>query len=607
MMRGFRRGLVLLATGTIMAGGFGAAVAQVRPGAVQPAGPDSGAELRRHLSTLASNPQSVDALVGAGRAALAMGDADAALTFFGRADEISPRHARVKAGMGSALVQVGQPQAALALFAEAVAFGAPPVELAGDRGLAFDLMGDPRRAQQEYLVALRRRDEPELRRRLALSLAISGQRDAALRLIDPQLRGHDRAAWRTQAFILALTGDSAGASRIAQGAMPGGGAQAMAPFFGRLPSLNAAQKAMAVHLGHFPGNGRPGVATASVDVSADPAALAFAGGGAQVAAGTRTAAAEPGSTASRTRAASSNRSAAVRRRPENNQDSSDPFGLRTSGRRLAPPVQRQRPQEQRVAQPTQQAEPRQTEIAEVNTRWAGAPYSGQQTSVDPAPVPTQSPSPAVVGPPAVPPPEVESRASVSTSGPEVEPPRSTAMPQTTEPSDETAGTVTVIPVQAPANPSRLDQAPPTPIAQSSSGAPSLADIAALVNALPQESSSRPASRQAEPVARTRSAEARATRPSTPAPTSRHWVQIAGGIERAALPREFARLRALAPEQLGRRTAFTAPMRSSSRLLVGPFASTREAQEFVNQLSRHDVSAFAWTSAAGQEIERLQTR
>ena len=49
---------------------------------------------------------------------------------------------------------------------------------------------------------------PEVERRLALSLAISGQREAALRVIDGQLRRHDRAAWRTQAFVLALTGDA---------------------------------------------------------------------------------------------------------------------------------------------------------------------------------------------------------------------------------------------------------------------------------------------------------------------------------------------------------------------------------------------------------------
>ena len=85
------------------------------------------------------------------------------------------------------------------------------------------------------------------------------------------------------------------------------------------------------------------------------------------------------------------------------------------------------------------------------------------------------------------------------------------------------------------------------------------------------------------------------------------MQIAGGANRAALPREFARLRALAPQQLGRRDPYTTTARATNRLLVGPFASNRAAQEFVNQLAGRNVTAFAWTSAAGQEIERLQGR
>ena len=35
-------------------------------------------------------------------------------------------------------------------------------------------------------------------------------------MIDGQLRASDRAAWRTQAFILALTGDAAGAGQTAR-------------------------------------------------------------------------------------------------------------------------------------------------------------------------------------------------------------------------------------------------------------------------------------------------------------------------------------------------------------------------------------------------------
>jgi hypothetical protein len=84
------------------------------------------------------------------------------------------------------------------------------------------------------------------------------------------------------------------------------------------------------------------------------------------------------------------------------------------------------------------------------------------------------------------------------------------------------------------------------------------------------------------------------------------VQIAGGANRAALPAEFARLRQLAPQQLGSRTAYTARLRATNRLLVGPFASAGEAQAFVNQLAGNNVAAFAWTSEAGEEIAQLQT-
>ncbi|HEY5713405.1 MAG TPA: SPOR domain-containing protein, partial [Allosphingosinicella sp.] len=202
-----------------MTNAAGAAAAQqpaYPPGAVvQPLDSGPGAELRRSLTALASNPNSVAALTDAGRAALGMGDAGAALNFFARADAIAPREWRVKAGMAAALVRSERAREALPLFAQAVQYGGSEADIAGDRGLAWDSIGDPRRAQQDYTLALRRRDDPEVRRRLALSLAISGQREAALRAIDAQLRANDRAAWRTQAFILALTGDAAGAGRTA--------------------------------------------------------------------------------------------------------------------------------------------------------------------------------------------------------------------------------------------------------------------------------------------------------------------------------------------------------------------------------------------------------
>jgi hypothetical protein len=85
------------------------------------------------------------------------------------------------------------------------------------------------------------------------------------------------------------------------------------------------------------------------------------------------------------------------------------------------------------------------------------------------------------------------------------------------------------------------------------------------------------------------------------------VQIAGGANAGSLPREYARLKAKAPKQLGSRSAWSVPVNATNRLLVGPFANGREAQAFINELSKEGVSGFAWTSVAGQKIERLPAR
>ena len=605
MMRGSRRGLWLLASGAVV-GAIAApapAAAQTPPGAVvQPLGPDSGAELRRHLNTLADNPRSLSALTGAGRAALDAGDAQAAFSFFARADEISPRDARVKAGMATALVQLEQPQAALRLFGEAAGLGAPEGEIAGDRGLAYDMLGDPRRAQQDYTLALRQRENAEIRRRLALSLAISGQRDAALRLIDDQLRRSDRAARRTQAFVLALTGDVTGANRAAQAAMPAGTAQAMAPFLARLAGLSPGQKAMAVHFGHFPSDGR--AMASSADTRPDPGALALAGGGAPQPAPPRAQPSQVPEPVSR----------APRRRPGPGEASAERIGSE------ARPSLPSRRRESEPAPASQQRQP--VQVAQLETRRAEPPAAQPQPRPQPSqPSPNRfqaapEPAPARIDPPvaepAQPPPvpttttgaaQQPSSIVTTTIPPSQEPPQPVSQPaETTRPGFSLS--------PQGAQPTVPPRSEPPPTAASTP----LADIASVVNSLREEPvpatapPRRPAPTPA-PTQRPAQTAANATRPraraAQPANPSRHWVQIAGGADRTSLPREFARLRALAPQQLGNRAAYTAPLRATNRLLVGPFPSTEDAQLFVNALAQRNVAAFAWTSPAGQEIERLE--
>jgi Flp pilus assembly protein TadD len=223
----------------------------VAQGSYSPYNETPAAALARYVHILADDPKNFDSLIGAGRSALALGDTQAAAGFFARADEVNPRSPLPQAGMGAVAVANGYPQAGLPYFKRAQQLGATPAMIACDRGLAYDLLGKQTDAQSDYRAALSGADADEARRRLALSLAISGDKAGALAALASLLAQRDAAAGRTRAFVLALTGDSNGAMVAADAAMPGSWAR-VAPFLQRLPTLQPAQKAAAVNLGIFP-------------------------------------------------------------------------------------------------------------------------------------------------------------------------------------------------------------------------------------------------------------------------------------------------------------------------------------------------------------------
>lgn len=210
--------------------------------------------LARHVKTLAQSPRDFGALIGAGKAALQMGDAQAAAGFYGRAQEVSPGSPLPHIGMGATLVASGDPAEALASFARAQQLGATIAGFGAERGLAYDLLGQQLAAQADYQAALTGPDADEARRRLALSQAISGKQEAALATLQPLLNKRDRAASRCRSLILALAGDVAGAKAALDYMIPGA-SRPMEPFFLRLPTLSSQQKAAAVHLGVFPDSG----------------------------------------------------------------------------------------------------------------------------------------------------------------------------------------------------------------------------------------------------------------------------------------------------------------------------------------------------------------
>ena len=247
----------------ISKGQFGAAVALLALAAqservsaqreiVQPLPAPAEGRLGDALSRLAQDATDVSALLDAGEASLELGDIEAAIGFFGRANDLSPNNARMKLGLAKAYTRSRRPVEALRLFAEAEQAGVTTAQMAEDRGLAFDLVGDAASAQQLYRVALANGSGDEITRRLALSQAISGDREGFEATLLPLLQKRDVSAYRTRAFGLAIMGKAREAKEIANTMLSSGMGARMAAYFEYMPRLTKAQQAAAGNLGIFP-------------------------------------------------------------------------------------------------------------------------------------------------------------------------------------------------------------------------------------------------------------------------------------------------------------------------------------------------------------------
>lgn len=654
-----RLGLALLVSGAF----YSAAV----PAAAQPVysayQEDPGSALARHLQTLAESPRNLGALTGAAKAALELGDAQAAATFYARAEEIAPRDGRIKAGLGSAFLGMEQAQAALKFFEDARALGAPEGEYAADRGLAHDLLGNGSQAQRDYALAMRTNDTPEVRRRLALSKAISGDRAGALAIIDEQLRRQDRAAWRVRAFVLALTGDANGATEAVRAVMPTQAA-AMQPFLARLPQLRPADRAMAVHFGHFPTD------AGSIQVAQVP--QQYASVTAVPPRITAPASSNPAATASirRTQPAPTTTTAARReppaqtttssRRRSETDDSGLSFGeeralLRGSGvvrRRSASKPEPEAEQPARVAR----AEPRVGTLIRSNSGPARPTEAPARTTAIPLPVqPAETASSAadkpVVAPPVASPVQLADAGSAARpaqgppgdAGAPVQIAANTVpqggpvniLPQATtaasgvaevasvaadaggltnllpssiasgQPSAPSAGIATVTP---PPSTVSADAAPVSATVIPAAASSGLAALAATIRALPDEEAReepKPPVKLAKAETKPQPKKAVEPEKKVDAP-SRHWVQIASASDALAAS-EYKRLKGKAPKLLADTTGWKATYRSTNRVLVGPFKDQKQAQDLVNALAKSNIAAVPWKSAEGQEIEKLAAK
>jgi tetratricopeptide (TPR) repeat protein len=615
---------------------------------VKPAGAD---DLGTNLSRLASNPKDIEALIGAGNAALALDDPRAAAGFFARADALTSGDGRIKAGLARVNLQLQNPAEAVRLFDQAARLGMPDAAVLVDRGLARDMVGDQASAQRDYAAAFAQTpDDPDLRRRYAASLGISGQVSAAEKMLEPLLYKSDRAGWRYRAFILAMNNRQDEAKKIADQTMPADLAQAITPYLRKMPYLTAAQKAVALHYGHFPM--QIGTQIAAITPTAVPPGLA------PEPPPQKLAAAEPVKmSAARARA---ERRAKARERRRSGEATLAASTAKPGFSEATQPVKQQPvpppplPPAPRPVEP-KPVEPKPVETKPVETKpeqprgpvFAAADPVVQPVAEKPeppAPVPEKPVSIAPESKPPVPQQPLPARdgsigaqlnaitlaqasgrspATVTPVNPAAQDPRDAAVTDPATPVGpapiDPAVTDPAVTEPRPADPTATVQVPrsladiiraidvPESERTSTVAAVDLNEIAAMQAAsaarkkAEDDKAKAVAKAKAEADAKKKKeAEEKAKLAANP---SRNWVQISTGRQRGALGFTLKGLRKKYPD-IAPQQSWIASWGSTNRLLIGPFASFERAKSLEDSLKAAGADVFAWKSDAGEVVERF---
>ncbi|WP_022683093.1 tetratricopeptide repeat protein [Sphingobium bisphenolivorans] len=596
-----------------------AGTAQAQPGQVQAIRPSGAESLNRHLARLASNPRDIEALIGAGEAALTLDDTRAAAGFFARADTLQPNNARVKAGLGRVMLNNQNPAEALRMFDQAVRAGLPETTILGDRAIARDMTGDQAGAQRDYQAALQRTpDDPELIQRYAASLGISGQVDAAERVLKPLLYKSDRAAWRYRAFILAMNNRQAEAKKIAEQTLPQQLASALLPYMQKMPYLTPAQKAAAVNFGHFPA--RVGTQIAAVTPTPAPSVppLAAQQPNRPVAAPRATVADQPvrQSRNGRSERASpavptpSTRSPIqwtqtqpVPRQPAptqavtarqsaspSTQPPAQPLASTTSRGVQGPPA----PAFETVPAPSMTTSPAPSQLNAITLAQASAPRQDQPMPASAAPSVPAAPTPAAAAP-----------APAPATAPAAPAPAQQAInPEVTRSLADIIHAIDVPDTERQPNVAAVDLAEVAALqarrrAEREATAAAAADKAKKAAAAKAKAEADAKAKQLAEEKK-KAAEEKARLAANPA---RNWLQVGTGANKGALAFTMKGLRKKY-DSLEPQDAWVAGWGRTNRLLVGPFASFTRAKTLEDKLKAAGADVFAWKSDAGEVVERL---
>lgn len=575
--------------------GLSVAVPAIGQPVVQPIPSSDSRTLNAALARVAANPRDSGALVDAGNAALAMNDVEAAIGFFTRAQQVAPNDPRPKAGLAGAYVRNEDPFTAIRLFNEAERDGPLPNTLLADRGLAYDLVGDNATAQRYYRQAAPGDDEAA--RRLALSLAISGDKRGSEAALSPLLARQDKSASRVRAFSLAILGEEAQAVQIANATMPATLASAMTPYLRYMRQLTRAQQAAAANLGHFPraseiGRDDPRMAQYSPPSSQRPATGVDAG---LVPAG------KPlgGATTATGRARGTLQASRQERLARAQRDERRRNQARQSR-------ERERPPEPVVAVTTATPPPSALAAASRPTPRSSARPSAPPPTARPGSPPVAASPPSPPPAPAAPPPATPPVPGFGLAS--AAPPPAAAPSASTPLSAAAAGpSFSLAPgASTPAAPAAAAAPPPSP---PPAPPPRPRSLAEAFGDLGQPSTSiTPAAGAVDirRIAPARPAEVKQpVKPAPPAQPSRIWVQVATGRNKQALGFDWWRMARENATVFRGKNPFVAAWGQTNRLLTGPFETEASANAFIAQLRRASVDgAFLWTSPAGQVVDAL---